>query len=135
MFGCASAALGYIEAWQRPLSRAKRKEITFKDAILGTYRNGRIELDERPNWPDGQSVAILVHLDGEPIGTDVPRIELPDGRVVPFNNSPEHCGLLAEQMGRPNPIEWTPEEAGAFDKALVDMNRLYGDALKRLAGP
>lgn len=111
--------------------KARRKEFPFKDAVLGIYRNGRIELDEQPEWPDGQRVAILVHLDGEPIGTGVPRVELPDGRMVPFNDSPEHCKLLGEQMVRPNPIEWTPEEEASFSAALEDMDRLYRGGLRK----
>ena len=91
--------------WTGQIGNSNRKEHPFKDAVLGIYRHGRIELDEQPEWPDGQRVAILVHLEDEPIGTGVPRVELPDGRIVPFNDSPEHCKLLAEQMDRPFPGE------------------------------
>jgi hypothetical protein len=103
------------------------------DAIFGTIRNGRVELDAPADWPDGQRVAVLPHLDGEPVGTELPRIELPDGRVVPFNGNAEHFKLLADQMGRPIPVETTPEDKASFDRALEETNRLYGDALKRLA--
>ena len=58
--------------------------------------------------------------------TGVP-VELPDGRIVPFNDSPEHCTLLAEQMGRPYPVELTPEDDASFFAALEDMERWFPD--------
>ena len=59
------------------------------------------------------------------------KIKLPDGRVVPFNDSPEHFKLLAEQMGRPDPVESSPEAEASFLAALKDMNRLYSTALRK----
>jgi hypothetical protein len=111
-------------------SKSNRKDLPFKDAVLGNYRSGRIEFEHRPDWPDGQRVAILLHLEGEPIGTGVPRVELPDGRIVPFNDSPEHCKLLAEHMGRPFPGEMMPEDDASFFAALEDMERWFAEGVR-----
>jgi hypothetical protein len=103
------------------------------DQVLGTLKSGRIVLDEQADCAEGQRVAVLPHLDGEPVGTIQPCVELPDGKAVPFNGTPEHFKLLEEQMGRPYPVESMPEEAADFDNALAEVNRRYGDALKKLA--
>jgi hypothetical protein len=76
----------------------------MEHAILGTIRNGRVELDGATNWPEGQRVAVVPHEDGEPVGTIPPVIELADGQVVYFNGSPEHIKLLVEQMDRREPL-------------------------------
>jgi len=103
------------------------------NALLGTYRQGRIILDSKPDWLDGQRVAILPHLDGEPIGTESPRAELPDGRVVPFDGSPEHFKLLKGQMNRHNSVGFMQDKEAAFFSALREVNRRYVDALRKLA--
>jgi hypothetical protein len=100
------------------------------EPIFGTIRNGRVELDSPIDWPDGQRVAILPHLDGEPVGTELPEPELPVGRIVPYNGGPEHDKLLAEQMGR-DPIERKPEEEAAFEKALRAYPKTLTPALSQ----
>jgi hypothetical protein len=103
------------------------------DHVLGTLKNGRIVLDERPDWPEGQRVWVTPGLDDEPPGTVLPRVRLSDGSDVPINGTLEHSRLLAEQMGRPDLDPPTMEEWRSFAEALADADRLYGSALKRQA--
>ncbi len=132
------------------------------DQMLGTLKDGRIVLDEQPDWPEGQRVWVMPGLDDEPLGTVLPWVRLPDGRRVPFNGTPEHSCLLAEQMDELEPLPMTSEEEARwqadlkwigdytleavrkemgldrerredFQAALVEVNRRYGNALRQLA--
>ncbi len=75
------------------------------DQVLGTLKDGRIVLGERPDWPEGQRVWVLPGLNDEPPGTALPWVRLPDGRRVPINGSPEHNHLLVQQMAEFEPVE------------------------------
>ena len=35
------------------------------DQVLGTLKDGRIVLDEQPDWPEGQRVSVTLVLDDE----------------------------------------------------------------------
>jgi hypothetical protein len=103
------------------------------DQVLGRLKNGRIVLDEQPDWPEGQRVWVMPGLDDKPPGTVLPWVRLPDGRRVPIDGSLEHCKLLAEQMGEGEPMQMTKDEERRFYEALDEVNSRHGKALKRLA--
>jgi hypothetical protein len=103
------------------------------DQVLGRLKDGRIVLDEQPDWPEGQRVWVMPGLDDEPPGMVLPRVRLPDGRKVPIDDSPEHLKLLAEQMGEGETMQMTEDEERRFYEALDEVNARYGNALKRMA--
>lgn len=84
--------------------------------IPGTYRDGHIELNAALNWPDGISVTVVPNLapvaahEGDPPGTRMPFVELPDGTILPWSDTPEFREKLLAQMDSREPVELTPEE-------------------------
>jgi hypothetical protein len=104
------------------------------DQVLGTLKDGRIVLDEQPDWPEGQRVWVMPGLDDEPPGTVLPWVCLPDGRRVPINGSPEHDQLLAQQMGEIEPVEMTPEEEARWHSDLKWIGDYTLEAVRKDMG-
>jgi len=88
------------------------------DEILGIYRRGHIEVAGPVAWPDGTQVTVHPCADDEdPPGTYYPSVQLPDGTVLPWSDSPEFRQALIEQMDRREPVELTAEEEAEWQAA------------------
>jgi len=75
------------------------------NAILGVVKNGRIEVDAPPDWPDGAPVR--VELGSNPKATDEERPE-----------TPEEIEEWLRRFREIEPIEMTPEEEASWAAAL-----------------
>jgi hypothetical protein len=68
--------------------------------ILGTWKNGQLEFDGPPNWPDGCRVSIEPITQEETLGM----------REEDWPTTPEGIAQVLAQMDQVEPLEMTPEE-------------------------
>ena len=72
------------------------------NAILGVVKNGRIEVDVPPDWPDGTAVRVELGLNGQTRYDD----EIPE--------TPEEIEEWIRRFREIEPIEMTPEEEASW---------------------
>ena len=103
--------------------------------IEGTYRNGHVELTAPVNWPDGTPVTVQPQqYDDDPAGTRLPSVQLSDGRVVSWSDTPEFRRALLEQMDRREPVELTPQEEAEWRAAKTWIKEHTIAAVRREMG-
>ena len=86
--------------------------------ISGTYRDGHVELAAAVDWANGTPVTVQPQADDDdPAGTRLPSVRLPDGRTLPWSDTPEFRRALLEQMDRREPVELTAEEEAQWHAA------------------
>ncbi|MBI1831232.1 MAG: hypothetical protein HYR84_07275 [Planctomycetes bacterium] len=71
------------------------------NAILGVVKNGRVEIDAPPDWPEGSPVRVELGLNGQATDDDRPE-------------SPEEIEEWIRRFREIEPIEMTPEEEAAW---------------------
>src|SRR5438477_12277036 len=76
------------------------------NAILSVVKNGRVEVDAPPDWPDGTPVRVELGLNGQAKYDD----ETPE--------TPEEIEEWIRRFRETEPIEMTPEEEGAWKAGL-----------------
>src|SRR3984957_9498025 len=94
------------------------------NAILSVVKNGRIEVDALPDWPDGTPVRVELGLNGQAKYDD----ERPE--------TPEEIEEWIRRFREIEPIEMTPEEEAAwaadrkrqteFDNSAERLRRIDG---------
>ncbi len=104
------------------------------NSIHGIYRDGHIELDSAVSWPDGFPVTVQPCLDEEPAGTRLPSIQLPDGTILLWSNTPEFRAALMAQMDRREPVELTPEEEAHWHADQQWIRAYTMEAVRREMG-
>ncbi len=75
------------------------------NAILGMVKNGRVEVDAPPDWPEGSLVRVELGLNGK--ATDDERPE-----------TSEEIEESIRRLQAIEPIEMTPEENAAWEAGL-----------------
>jgi hypothetical protein len=91
------------------------------NAILSVVKNGRVEVDAPPDWPEGTPVRVELGFNG--------RAEIDDE----YPETPEEIEEWIPRFREIEPIEMTPEEEAAwetdrkiqkeFDNANVERDR------------
>jgi hypothetical protein len=71
-------------------------------AILSVVKNGRVEVDAPPDWPEGSPVRVELGLIGRAVDDEKPE-------------SPEEIEAWIRRFREIEPIELTPEEEVAWD--------------------
>jgi len=110
------------------------------DEILGTYRDGHIELHSAVTWPEGISVAVVPKLElqgsveRDPPGTRLPSVELPDGTILPWSNTQEFRAALLAQMDGREPMELTADEEAQWQADRQSIKEYTLAAVRREMG-
>jgi hypothetical protein len=105
--------------------------------ISGTYRDGHVELNAAVNWPEGTAVTVVPQLaavdahDSDPPGTRFPYVDLPDGTILPWSDTPEFRAALLAQMDSREPFELTPEEEAQWQADRRSIKEYTLAAMRR----
>ena len=73
------------------------------NAILGMVKNGRVEVDAPPNWPEGATVRVQLGMNGQAEHA----VEKPE--------TPEEIEGWIRRFRAIEPIETTPEEEASWE--------------------
>ena len=79
------------------------------NAILGMVKNGRVEVDAPPDWPEGSPVRVELGLNGQARYDD----ERPE--------TPEEIEEWIRRFRELEPIEMTSEERAAWEAGLKEQ--------------
>jgi hypothetical protein len=94
-----------------PIRRAEGETMSN---VRGKLRNGRVEFDHPlpADWPEGAEVETRL----------TPTESVVEGmREEDWPTTPEGIALLLKQMEAIEPLDMTPEEVAAFDRALAEQ--------------
>jgi len=91
--------------------------------VTGTYRHGRVELNEPVDWPDGHRVVIS---DSEPEDELLDEADWPD--------TPENRAELLRRFDQMEPLGLTPDEEARMAAALAESKRFNVEAVRRQMG-
>ncbi len=92
------------------------------DIVHGTFRNGRVELDEPVDWPDGSRVEVSA--ESESIGM----------REEDWPQTPEGIAALVARMEAFEPLEFTPEEEAEIAAARQAVREVTIAAVRKKMG-
>jgi hypothetical protein len=82
------------------------------NTILGVVKNGRIEVDAPPGWPDGSPVRVELGLNGAaPVDDEQPE-------------TPEDIEERIRRLDAIEPIKMTLEEQASWEAALKAQNHV-----------
>ncbi len=92
------------------------------NAILGVVKNGRVEVDAPPDWPEGSPVRVELGLNGKATDDEQPE-------------TPEEIEEWIRRFREIEPIELTPEEEAAWEAGLKAQKEFdIANAAKRDRG-
>jgi hypothetical protein len=90
--------------------------------ITGTYRSGRVELDEKVDWPDGTRVSVIDYDPGDELLNED---DWPD--------TPENRAEMLRRFDAMQPV-MTPEEQAEFEAILAESKRFNKEAMRKQMG-
>jgi hypothetical protein len=91
--------------------------------VKGTYRGGRIELDEAVDWPDGRRVTVS---DEDPADELLTEGDWPD--------TPENRAELVRRLDALEPLGLTSDEQARIEAALAESKRFNVEAVRKQMG-
>jgi hypothetical protein len=92
------------------------------NAIKGFFKDGRLELDGRPDWPDGTEVLI------EPTSAPPEKIALDESE---WRDDPTSLADWEAWIQTIQPLEFTTEEAARIADFDEQMRRYNVEAVRR----
>jgi hypothetical protein len=91
-------------------------------SIEGTYRDGQIQLESPPNWPEGQRVVILPAGDDSEVVRPQPTWGLEESL---WPDTPENNAEIVRRMRESEPLVMSDEEYAAWEaerQAMKEYN-------------
>jgi hypothetical protein len=92
------------------------------NAIKGTVKNGRVEIDTPADWPEGCEVVI------EPLPVAAEKIGIDESE---WRDDPASLADWEAWLKTVEPLEFTSEEEAAFARFDEEMRRYNLDAVRR----